>query len=225
MSLSFVSKTVQTATESGGFEEKQIEGKEDSTSYDATAKPLFEQLRANQEQEDAEREEQQRAIMIGTTEFNEEDKAHLDALDRQKQMEETEKQRETQEALAAFRAAQADQREQSEVRVPPPPSTTVNEGRDSGNQPRVQSDGIQKDTPNPLLFIRKKRKRNIDEVDASTSTKNKQVTNKEQTTSIEHSESNTKPLEKTDDGAKPEKEGGSGTLGGLLTAYESSDDE
>jgi FAM192A/Fyv6, N-terminal domain len=109
MSLSFVSKSVLTAKEGGdGYEEKPIEGNEEvgstATSY---SKPLFEQLRANKEQEEQEREEFQKSIMRGTLALDEEDCAHLDAVQKQKAERNQAIQRETQSELEAFRAAQA----------------------------------------------------------------------------------------------------------------------
>lgn len=113
MSLSFVSKTVQTSTDDGGYEEKPIEGgssTEESASR-AAHKPLFEQLRANQEQDEAEREEFQRSMMRGTLALDEEDAAHLDAIGKQRIEEEQKVAQQTNQQLAAFRAARADRLE------------------------------------------------------------------------------------------------------------------
>lgn len=109
MSLSFVSKSVLTAT-SDGYEEKPIEGKETeggTSSSMPAARPLFDQLRSNKEEEEQEREEFQKSIMRGTLALDEEDCAHLDALQKQKQEQAQEIQRQTQSELESFRAAQA----------------------------------------------------------------------------------------------------------------------
>jgi hypothetical protein len=72
MNLSFVSKTIQTSRDDGGYDEKPVESTEGrsgdgQSSYTTAQKPLFEQLRANQEQEEEEREEFHRSIMRGNT--------------------------------------------------------------------------------------------------------------------------------------------------------------
>ena len=61
MSLSFVSSAVQRGTSDGGYEETPIESKESEAVNRRNAhKPLFDQLRSNQEDEQAKREEIQR---------------------------------------------------------------------------------------------------------------------------------------------------------------------
>lgn len=108
MSLSFVSKTIQTSRDDGGYDETPVEGSDVGSSYKEPQKPLFEQLRANKEQEEAERAEQQISMMRGTLALDAEDCAHLEALRKQKLEEETERQREAAEEIAAFKTAQAD---------------------------------------------------------------------------------------------------------------------
>jgi hypothetical protein len=106
MSLSFVSKSVQTVTEDGEYEEKPIEGSTLS-SETTSGKPLFEQLRQNKEQADAEREEYERSVMRGTLALDEEDAAHIEFLNKQKREREEQRQKETHQEVAMFRAAQA----------------------------------------------------------------------------------------------------------------------
>lgn len=114
MSLSFVSKSIQTARSDGGFEEEEIENSE---SHDGRrsgiteSKPLFEQLRANQEQDEEEREEQQRALMRGTLALDDDDAKHLDNLYQQRQRLEDDRKQRTVSDMASFHAAQADRRE------------------------------------------------------------------------------------------------------------------
>ena len=209
MSLSFVSKSVQTATETGGFEEKPIEPKDGTGSsregYPVDAKPLFEQLRANQAQDEAEREEQERAIMRGTVELNEEDCAHLDALDRKKQEEEAEKHRTTQEALAAFRAAQADKLDASGA------GEVTNTERSSRERapPATTNDATV-----PLVLIRRKRRReegfNAAKEVEEESRKTISLAQQKEVSGVSESD----VQKKTDT-----------RLGGLLTGYGSSDDE
>lgn len=110
MSLSFVSKTIQTANENGEFEEKPVENESETgvNRHQASSSGLFDQLRKNKDQEEAEREEFQRSIMRGTLTLNEEDAAHLDFLAKQKEKERTEMRNSTELALADFRSAQSE---------------------------------------------------------------------------------------------------------------------
>jgi FAM192A/Fyv6, N-terminal domain len=112
MSLSFVSKSIQTTTEDGSFVEKPVEGSADDDGTGASSsgdhRPLFEQLRQNQEQRDAEEEEYQRSMMRGTLALDEEDEAHLVGLRRQREREEMQLRQQTDQELAAFRAARLD---------------------------------------------------------------------------------------------------------------------
>jgi hypothetical protein len=108
MSLSFVSSAVQTGTESGGYEETPIESKESEAVNRRNAhKPLFEQLRANQEEEQSKRDEIQREMMRGTRALDEDDVAHLDDIEKQRTERERQVQEKEQAELAMFRAAKA----------------------------------------------------------------------------------------------------------------------
>ena len=115
MSLSFVSKSIQTSRDDGGYDEKPVEstgeGDGGQSSVTGARKPLFEQLRDNKEQEEAERAEFQRSIMRGTLALDEEDCAHLDAVEKKRQEEISARQQQTEQELDAFRAAQADRLE------------------------------------------------------------------------------------------------------------------
>eukprot|EP00536_Pseudo-nitzschia_multiseries_P005300 jgi/Psemu1/12224/gm1.12224_g len=74
MSLSFVSSAVQVGTSDGGFEETPIENKETEAVNRRNAhKPLFEQLRSNQEEDQEKQEELQRQIMRSTCALDEDD--------------------------------------------------------------------------------------------------------------------------------------------------------
>ena len=109
MSLSFVASAVQTGTADGGYEETPIESREvEAANRFNEHKPLFEQLRQNQEAEEAKREELQREMMRGTCALNEDDVAHLDALDKQRQEKERKLQLRTRDEIAMFRAARAE---------------------------------------------------------------------------------------------------------------------
>ena len=109
MSLSFVASAVQTGTADGGYEETPIESREvEAANRLNQHKPLFEQLRANQEAEEAKREEMQREIMRGTCALGEDDVAHLDALEKQRLEKERKLQLRTRDEIAMFRAARAE---------------------------------------------------------------------------------------------------------------------
>ena len=125
MSLSFVSSTVQTGTADGGYEETPIDSNRSSIqqqgggdhSRHAGHRPLFEQLRQNREEEEAKAEELQRQLLRGTCALDEEDVAHLDALERQRQERERMLQLKMQDELAAFRAARAEQQQHQHQHV------------------------------------------------------------------------------------------------------------
>ena len=103
-----MTSAVQTATTEGGYEETPIDSEqvqEINKKNANTNKPLFEQLRDNQEEQQAKQEEMQREIMRGTRALNEEDAAHLQALEEQKQAREDQRKAQALEELAMFRTA------------------------------------------------------------------------------------------------------------------------
>lgn len=112
MSLSFVTKAIQTTTADGVFEEQAVEhdddGKGSSGGAGGGGVGLFEQLRQNKEEEEASRDEFQRSIMRGTLALDDDDAAHLEQLHQQRNAERTATQQHTESQLASFRAAQAD---------------------------------------------------------------------------------------------------------------------
>jgi hypothetical protein len=241
MSLSFVSKTVQTTTEGGDFVEEAIVSKsgadndgQTSSSTGGTYKPLFEQLRANQEQADAEQEEYQKAMMRGTLALDEDDVAHLESLRRKQREQQDAVNRKTEEELAAFRMARAERSmktgtmddtniaSSSAVAVaslspPPPPQPT--------------------ETTKKLVApqIRIKRKRRKDEGEklsqesnttsgSDSNTKKSKGTQDEKETQDTASAtlrlSSSQPTE-----GKTTTAGGGGAFGSLLTGYGSSSDD
>lgn len=215
MSLSFVSKTVQTSTSDGGFEEKAIDSADgaDDTSGKTAQKPLFEQLRHNKDQDDEEREEYQRTLMRGTLALDEEDCAHFSALERQKSEKESRVHQETQDGLAAFRAAQADRMEQQGV-----VEAKLDEQEDTNESAAV---GVVVKPPAPVVMapklIFKKRRRKQETETASDSAQEKKVKvtgpSKNKTTAKS-------PVEEM---KKESSERGG--LGSLMTGYGSSSDE
>jgi hypothetical protein len=114
MSLSFVTSAIQTGTSDGRYEEKPIESKEvDDANRRNEHKPLFEQLRKNQEEDDQKKEDEQREMMRGTRALDEEDVAHLDALDKQRFQRALAIQRRTHDEVALFRAARVERQQYS----------------------------------------------------------------------------------------------------------------
>lgn len=111
MSLSFVTKAIQTTAADGTFEEQAVENDDDKkqgTMRSGNAVGLFDQLRQNKDEEEAARLEFQRSIMRGTLALDEDDAAHLQELQRQKEAESKAQMRYTETQLASFRAAQAE---------------------------------------------------------------------------------------------------------------------
>jgi hypothetical protein len=108
MSLSFVSSAVQKKTEGGDYEETPINRDEvEAVNRRNANKPLYEQLRDNQEEEEAKIAEIQREMMRGTRALDEDDVAHLDALQKQQMERERAIRQQTQSELEQFRAARA----------------------------------------------------------------------------------------------------------------------
>ena len=209
MSLSFVSKSVQTTTEDGGFVEQAIEGASNEKEATGVHKPLFEQLRANKEQEEAEREEYQKALMRGTLALDEEDAAHLESLRRKEKEQQDEVHRRTEEELAAFRAARADRSEgvvqqETESAFTSENAVVAEETKVVAAKPKL--------TAPQIRIKRKRRKLEINEEDAD----------KKQKSCDDNSSTNAE----TANSQSAEKEESKETaLGSLLTGYGSSSDE
>lgn len=110
MSLSFVSKSIQTVKDDGEFEEKEVENPTETTGSANLrgSSGLFDQLRKNKEQEEAEQEEFQKSITRGTLALDEDDAAHLDYLESTTRQKRSAMQTETKLALEDFRTAQSD---------------------------------------------------------------------------------------------------------------------
>jgi FAM192A/Fyv6, N-terminal domain len=115
MSLSFVTKAIQTTAADGTFEETAVANAEDHTTGrdHAPAIGLFDQLRQNQDAAEAARLEFQRSMMRGTLALDEDDVAHLQQLQQQKEAEHMTQLQQTESQLASFRAAQAERRDRS----------------------------------------------------------------------------------------------------------------
>lgn len=206
MSLSFVSKSVQTSTEDGGFVEQAIEGSTTEQESTGVHKPLFEQLRANKEQEEAEQEEYQKALMRGTLALDEEDVAHLESLRRQRKEKEDEVNRRTEEELAAFRAARADRSEESKE------SERREESKDPQSNQQFQT-ALKPKLLAPQIKIKRKRLKE-DKSEVIPEKKAKSSATENVTEDCSKSVDQSLPNETKDPG-----------LGSLLTGYGSSSDE
>ncbi len=111
MSLSFVTKAIQTTAADGTFEEQAVDNGDDENqgaTRGGTGVGLFDQLRQNKDEEEAARLEFQRSIMRGTLSLDEDGAAHLQELQRQKEAESAARVRDTETQLASFRAARAE---------------------------------------------------------------------------------------------------------------------
>ena len=215
MSLSFVSKAIQTTAEDGTFEEKPVENSEGGmvgTSVTGSGEGLFEQLRKNKEEADAEREEIQRSIMRGTLALDEEDAAHLDQLNKMRQEELALRQQQTAAELASFRAARADR--QHIIEKPDGAAATLFGVKLESDQSAAPRDKIHVPT-----FIKKKRKRLED--------RSEEILIKDQATIDNNSSVRTGAGATQDETNEPEKkiEIGGGGISNLLAGYSSSSDE
>ena len=112
MSLSFVKSAVLSSTDGVSHnEETTIDNQETKSIRSAAAsgahKPLFEQLRANKEAQDAKDDEFQRSLR-GMATLNDEDCAHLNAMERQKIEMEYQVKSGIEREVALFHAARED---------------------------------------------------------------------------------------------------------------------
>jgi hypothetical protein len=214
MSLSFVSKTVQTSTSDGAFEEKAIESAEaaddDKRGGVGVQKPLFEQLRHNKEQDDEQREEFQRSLMRGTLALDEEDAAHLTAVEQSKQQKQSKVHKETLDELTAFRAAQADRMEQQAVVVAEEPAVVEAAIEVAKGVAVVAMKPSLPTRQGPSIIVKNRRRKVEGGVDGGKGEPDKKAK------VADSSESEPKEM-----GQKKSSDG----LGGLLTGYGSSSDD
>ena len=117
MSLSFVSSAVLSSTDGISHnEETEVSSKEldavrrSNNNNSMNNKPLFEQLRINQLEQDELNAEAERARMRGTLALDEDDVAHLNALSRHKMESELQNRVELEQEMALFRAAKEERR-------------------------------------------------------------------------------------------------------------------
>ncbi len=246
MSLSFVSSAVQIGTSDGGFEETAIENKETEAVNRRNAhKPLFEQLRSNQEEDQEKKEEMKRQIMRSTCALDDEDVAHLDALQKQRSDRERKIQERTKNELDSFRAARA-LRQQAALALAS--DHEEDDTNDSNNLPRcaITETSLSKETAVPtssLPVIRvKKRKRRMND-STETTQKPKTTAQESKIEQDEESEKHTREIVQASPSsnatgaqstlkltaaaaaAAATTNDGGGGLGSLLSGYGSSSDE
>jgi hypothetical protein len=237
MSLSFVASAVLTTTADGTFEETKIESKQaDAINKRNSHKPLFQQLRQNQEEEEAKQEDAQRQMMRGTMALDDEDVAHLDAIDKQRLERERAVQDRMQDELLQFRAARAERQqgvlEDEEVEDDEVEDSLVGDGKGPSSgvtgiasvTPQQTVETTQKHKPVFPKIVVKKRKRKTD-----SSAKDKSLANEKSTIKKKREEPTNETQENNVDDGKPETKTQAtppaAGLGGLLSGYGSSDDD
>ena len=155
MSLAFVSSAVLSSTDGVSHnQESAIDSKEvqDVRSRQAGGQqPLFQQLQANKDKDEEERAEFQRNIMRGTMTLDDEDCAHLDAIQKQKVEQLQHIRQSMDDELALFRAAKADRSESQLV---------LDDEDDAGERstPPIKIKKLQPPKPLvPMVIIKQKR--------------------------------------------------------------------
>lgn len=228
MSLNFVSKAIQTSTDDGGFEETPIESKDGESGRNESvteSRPLFDQLRANKEQEEEEREEFQRSLMRGTLALDDDDCAHLDAIQRQKEAQKSAVMQQTQDALAAFRAAKADrmlnEKQQPVQDVnslpedPEPPKAPAPSSKNTSVKPKIV----------PKIIVKKKRRRDDSTKESAIAKDDLKGDDSNKRANVADNSAEGKEEKSAEDATAKSGEGGGGGLGALLGGYGSSSDD
>ena len=169
MSLSFVSSAVLSSSDGVSHnEEKTIENREVQAvrARGNLQKPLFEQLRDNQQKAEDAEAEFQKSIVRGTLALNEEDAAHLDALRKQKEQQQQEKQSRIEQELALFRAAKADRAEGQVVVVETQEEEEQEQPEESKEISPPQNSTRKQKRPQPMpkiTVVRKRRRQQKEE--------------------------------------------------------------
>lgn len=245
MGLSFVASAVQIGTSNGGFEETAIENQEtEAVNRRNEHRPLFDQLRSNQEEDDEKKEELQMEIMRSTCALDDDDVAHLDSLSRQRSDRERTIREKTQNELDNFRAAKA-LRQQQVALADDNEDDDFNErrsiSRSLAKSRRIENDVVtpgvkEKVTPVPLSRVPvikvKKRKRIRNPIETISKHKNgeekrKSVPNTNSESRLEEKDQSNETTSTSRKEREPspviaERKDG---LGGLLNGYGSSSDD
>ena len=221
MSLSFVSSAVQIGTADGGFEEKKIENKETEAVNRRNAhKPLFEQLRSNQEEDEEKKAELQRQIMRSTCALDDEDVAHLDSLEKQRSDRERKIQEQTKNELDSFRAAKALRQQAAlSVDLEEDDINTSDKNTSLGTREKVAPALAPR---MPVIKVKKRKRRTEDSTEITSKPKlaeKPKSSDQETEPKSDEAQSATSTKESV---TPPKPVGG---LGGLLSGYGSSSDE
>lgn len=241
MSLSFVSSAVLSSTDGVSHnEEKSIESREvQSLRKSAEHKPLFEQLRSNREAEQEKYDEMTKA-MRGTRTLDEEDCAHLDAVEKQRLEREMSVKAGVEAEVAMFRAARADRGMVRSVADEEPP-----DGKEDARS-EIAAETAGKVTPAgvrapvafvPKIVVKRKRKRSAATGEVPVSATGGSVSEEtvpvppssidvteEQVKNAHGVDSNSKKDEKPRKNNAVKDEVAEAGLGGLLGGYGSSDE-
>jgi FAM192A/Fyv6, N-terminal domain len=210
MSLSFVSTSIQTVKEDGEFEEIEVENPTEMTGSASlrASSGLFDQLRKNQDQDEAEREELQRSMTRGTLALDEDDAAHLNHLESVGRKKRSEMQTETKLALEDFRMAQSE-------RPRKVTKTTLDGGGVKKDEvPSLESSFENKKKILPALIVKKRRRRDADE-----------ATNKSPSTNKDETKDSASVLPAVLDPCKPPSISQGTSISSLLGGYSSSSED
>jgi len=171
MSLSFVKSAVLSSTDGVSHNEETTINSTETQSLRASGgggahKPLFEQLRANKDAQDEKDEEFQRSLR-GMRPLDEEDCAHLDAIDRSREEREHNVKSGIEREVALFRAAREDRGLVQTVTDGDTNTTKISVAESSSIAAASSKKEVTKKKIVPKFTIKKKRKRQ----DGSDSTK------------------------------------------------------
>mmetsp|Transcript_19110 Transcript_19110/g.44746 ORF Transcript_19110/g.44746 Transcript_19110/m.44746 type:complete len:209 (+) Transcript_19110:319-945(+) len=201
MSLSFVKSAVLSSSDGISHnEEKTIDSKETQAarSRSSTAKPLFEQLKANQDA-DQEREDEFQKSLRGMRPLDEEDCAHLDAIQRGRLEKEDNVKKGIEREVAMFNAAKESRSLTLTVAEGDTSEPTAFAGREALTFQKKRTAPVVR----PVFKVKRKRR------DTETEPKAETTKNAEQ--------SNTQSTRAAEDGSVGSSDdGGGGALGGLM---------
>jgi hypothetical protein len=183
MSLSFVKSAVLSSTDGVSHNEETTINSTETQSLRASGgggvhKPLFEQLRANKDAEQEKDDEFQRSLR-GMRPLDEEDCAHLDAVDRSRVEREHNVKSGIEHEVALFRAARED-RGLAQTVTDGDANTKISEPSSIATAASTKKEVIKKKIV-PKFTIKKKRKRQ----DGSDSTKKSTINEKQSNNEVE----------------------------------------
>lgn len=202
MSLSFVKSAVLSSSDGISHnEETTIDSKETQAarSRSSTAKPLFEQLKANQDA-DQEREDEFQKSLRGMRPLDEEDCAHLDAIQRGRLEKEDNVKKGIEREVAMFNAAKESRSLTLTVAEGDTSEPTTFAGREAHTFQKKRTAPVVK----PVFKVKRK-KRDTETVPKAETTKNAEQSKPQQSTRAAE-----------DGSVGSSDDGGGGALGGLM---------